>query len=363
MSLNIYDTHFMLAAVKELPAEHKFFKPRYFPTNEALDIFGTTRVLADYKEYGTKKAPFVLPRVGGIPVERDGFSTYDMEPANISVSLPLTIDELEKRGFGESLMSNLTPAQREQNLLIEDLATLSAMITRAEEALAVSVMIDNGCTMRHLTDKEGVYKDIKVKYYDGPSNPALFTPANAWSHSTYSNGTWTPGNWYDDICTMIGMLVKKGRPAKEILVATDVADFLMTDGWILAMLDNRRAEMGTLAPEALTEYVYELGTFNFKGRKLTIIACDGTYEEGGSDVPYIPDGTVIVTAPNCGKGLYGGVTQITPEGKTVTYAGTRVPQHIFTVRPPVKETMLTSRPLFAPQRANPWVTAKSVLGS
>lgn len=363
MPLNIYDTHFMLAAVEELPVEHSFFKPRYFPTNEQMDIFGTARVLADYKEHGAKKAPFVLPRVGGIPVTRDGFSTYDLEPANISVSLPLSIDELGKRGYGESVMSQLTPAQRETNLLMEDLINLSNMITRAEEALAIAVMIDNGCTMSHLTDQPGVYKDIKVKFYDGPNNPAQFTPANTWTHSTYSNGTWTPGNWYADICSMIGMLVKHGRAAKEILVAGDVADFFMNDGWVIAMLDNRRAEMGRIAPEALTEYVFEIGTFNFKGRMLPILACDGTYEENGSDVPYIPNGTVIVTAPNCGKGLYGGVTQITNDGKTETYAGTRVPQHIFTVRPPVKETQLTSRPLFVPRRANPWVTAKNVLGS
>lgn len=361
--MNIYDTYFMLAAVRELPPEHTFFKSRYFPTDTALDVFGTSRVLADYAEATTKKAPFVLPRVGGIPVERDGFSTYDLEPANISVSIPLTMDQLTKRGFGESLLSGATPAERAQYFLIHDLEQLSAMISRTEEVLAVQTIIDNGCVMRHLTDRAGVYKDIPVKFYDGEDNPACFTPSATWTHSTYSNGTWTPGNWYADICAMVSMLVRKGRSAREIIVASDVGEFLMSDGWVLAMLDNRRAEMGRIEPEALTEYVYELGTFSFNGRALTILVSDGTYEENGADVAYVPDGTVIVTAPNSGKGLYGAVTQNEADGNPVTYAGTRIPQRIFTQRPPVNEVQLTARPLFVPQRSNPWISAKKVFGN
>ena len=360
--MDIYSTYYMLAAVRETPVEHTFFKRRYFPTDAAMDIFGTSRVLADYKNEGTKKAPFVVPRIGSLPAGRDGFSTYELEPANISISIPLTLDQLQNRGFGESLLSEATPEEREKYFLISDLAELSARISRSEEVLAVKTMLDNGCTMRHLTDKDGIYEDVGVKFYEGNDNPALFTPANTWSHSEYSNGTWTPGNWYADICAMIGMLTKKGRPAREMIIGADVGEFLMNDGWILAMLDNRRAEMGRIAPSELTEYVYELGTFNFKGHNLTILVSDSTYEENGSDIAYVPNGTVIITAPGCGKGLYGAVTQMEADGNYHTYAGTRVPQHIFTIRPPVKETQLTARPLFVPQRANPWTVAKNVLG-
>lgn len=360
--MNIYSTYYMLAAVRELAVEHTFFKNRYFPTDVAMDVFGTSRVLADYKTESQKKAPFVLPRIGAIPVERAGFSVAELEPANIAVSIPLTIEQLQNRGFGESLMSEKTPAERAQHFLMHDLAELSAMISRSEEVLAVKTMLDNGCTMFHRTDREDVGEAIGCKFYDGDDNPALFTPAAAWTHSTYADGTWTPGSWYNDICAMIGMLTKKGRPAREILVSQDVGDFLMTDGWILAMLDNRRAEMGRIDPSVLTDYVYELGSFNFKGRLMPIIVSDGTYEENGVDVPYIPNGSVIVTAPGCGKGLYGAVTQMEADGNYRTHAGTRVPMHYFSQRPAVKETQMTSRPLLVPTRANPWSVAKNVLG-
>jgi len=363
MPLDIYSTYYMLAAVREVPLEHTFFKNRYFPTDDARDVFGTSKVLADYAQGKQKIAPFVVPRIGSLPVGREGFSTYELEPGNISISIPLTIDQLEKRQFGEALLSELTPAQRATYFLMEDLGTLSGMISRAEELLAVNTMLDNGCVMRHLTDKEGVYEDVNVKFYDGDSNPALFTPANTWTHSTKSGDTWTPGNWYADICAMIKMLTGKGRPVREIVVAEDVSDFLMTDGWFLSMLDNRNVNLGVIAPETLTEDVYSIGTFNFKGKKLPVLVNSATYEDAaGQDTAYVPAGTVIATAPRCGKGLYGAVTQMEDDEKYHTYAGKRVPQHLFTKRPPSSETQLSARPLFVPLRANPWTVAKSVLG-
>lgn len=361
--MDIYSTYFMLAAVREIPLEHTFFKNRYFPTDNAMDIFGTSRVLADYKEGKQKRAPFVLPRIGSIPGTRDGFSTAELEPANIAISMPLTLDQLQSRGFGESLLSTATPAERQRHFLVSDLQELSARISRSEELLAVQTILNNGTTMRHRTDRADVYENIGVQFYDGEDNPALFTPSKTWTHSTYANGTWTKGSWYDDICTMIRQLTQSGRPVHEIVVSEDVGDFLMDDGWILAMLDNRRAEMGRLDPSELTEFVYQLGSFNFKGRVLPILVSNGTYEdENGDDTAYVPDGTVIAIAPNVGRGLYGGVTQMENDGNFHTYAGKRVPQHIFTIRPPARETQLSCRPLFVPNRINPWRVAKNVLG-
>lgn len=66
--MNIYDTIYMLAAVETLTPEPTFFKRRYFPTDMDLDVFGTSKVLADYKEGSRKAAPFVVPRIGTCPL-------------------------------------------------------------------------------------------------------------------------------------------------------------------------------------------------------------------------------------------------------------------------------------------------------
>jgi len=357
--MNIYDTYYMLAAVKEMPLEHTFYKSRYFPTNEVLDVFGTTKVLADYKKQTNKNAPFVLPRIGSLPVGREGFSTYELEPAYIGVSMPLTFDQLRKRGFGESLLSEMTPEDRARLLQMSDMQELSAMISRTEELMACETMLNNGCTMRHETDKADVYEDVNVKFYDGDANPAAFTPASTWANSTSAT---KKGNWYNDICAMVKKLTSRGLPATEVIVANDVGSFLMDDPWLQAMLDNRRIEMGGIEPTELTPYVTKIGRFNFNGRVLDILVNDGTFDKDGVDTPYLAAGSVIVTAPGCGRGLYGAHTQVEKDEQWHTYAGMRIPQHIATIKPPATETQVVARPLMVPNRPNPWIAAKKVLG-
>lgn len=356
--MDIYDTLYMLAAIEELTPEPTFFKRRYFPTTLSSDVFGTSKVLADYKEGSRKAAPFVVPRIGALPVGRSGYSTYELEPGNIAISKPLTIDQLNRRGFGESIMSMVTPEQRARQLLMGDLSDLNARVSRTEEWLACETMLNNGCIMRHQTDNPDIYEDVPVKFYDGENNPALFTPAAKWTHGKDEH---TPGNWYEDIVQMVKMLTRRGKAATDLVVSNDVGNFLMEDPWIQYMMDNRRAEYGAINPDALTEYVITLGRFNFGGRRLEIFVNDGTFEDStGRDTPFLAEGSAIVTAPNCGKGLYGAVTQKEMDNQWHTHAGTRVPNHLSTIKPPADETIVSCRPLFVPKTVSPWTAAKNV---
>lgn len=257
-------------------------------------------------------------------------------------------------------MSTATPEMRARRLLMGDLSDLSARVSRTEEWLACQTMLDNGCVMRHQTDDPEIYEDVPVQFYDGENNPGLFTPGTPWTHTVKNaDGTLTIGNWYFDVIKMIKMLTQRGRAATDLVVANDVGNFLMEDLWIIEMMDNRRADYGAINPKELTEYVTSLGRFNFGGRRLEIFVNDGTFEdETGKDTPFLEDGSAIVTAPNCGKGLYGAVTQKEMDAKWHTYAGTRVPNYLSTIVPPADETIVSSRPLLVPKTVSPWTSGK-----
>lgn len=363
--MNPFNTYFLQAAIEELPIEHTFFRDRYFPTNDVMDVFGTSHVLADYREGSQKIAPFVLPRIGAIPATRDGFSVYDLEPMNIAVSMPLTIDNLIPRGFGEALMSSRTPADRARALIVEDLAELNRMVGRAEELLAIQTVLDNGATMFHRTDDKDIGEDISVKFYDGVNNPAAFTPASPWAQSTFSSGDWTKGNWYTDMSAMVRAARQRGVQLTEFVVSNDVASFLLDDGWFMMMLDNRRVELGRLAPEVLTNDVWELGYISIEGANVRILSHIGVYEDAsGNSVSFLPAGTVIGISPDVGRGLYGGVTLMDPRTQEFyTQAGRRVAEAIVTQRPPARETCVYARPLYVPRRKAPWMVAKNVFGA
>ena len=349
--MNIYDTYFLLAAVKEIPLSHSFFRDRYFPTSDSLDIFGTSKVLVDFSEGGTKLAPFVVPRIGGVSILRSGFETFELEPPNISLKSTLTNDDLQSRGFGESLMSGLTPADRESVFLMDDMLELDARITRREEWMAVETMLGNGCVMKHITDREDVaFEEIEARYYRGADNP-----------SEYTSAAWTASNWRKHVTAMVKRLSARGLPATDLVVAPDVGEFIEMDPWVEKRLDNRRMEYGHIAPKELTDGTTFLGQLNFGGKMLNIIIVEETYEDDkGSTTPYLPDGSAIVTAPDCGHTIYGGVTQMEKDEKRHTHAGKRVPRYFADVKTSVSEIMLTSKPLMAPRRMSPWQVAKDV---
>lgn len=363
--MDCFNTYFLQAAIEVIPIRHTWFRDRYFPTDLEMDVFGTSHVLADFRELSQKAAPFVLPRIGAIPTTRVGFSTYDLEPMNIAVSLPLTIDNLVHRGFGESLMSRMTPADRERRFIIEDLEQINRMIDRSEELLAIQTILDNGATMFHRTDDKDIGENISVKFYDGVDNPCLFTPANTWTQSTFSNGDWTKGNWYTDMSAMVRSARQRGVVITEFMLSQDVASWLLDDGWFMMMLDNRRVEMARLSPDVLTDDVVELGYINIDGANIRILYHIGLYEnDAGNEVSFLPAGTVIGISPDVGRGLYGGVTLMDPVTRRFyTVAGRRVAEAIVTQRPPARETCVYSKPLFVPRRKAPWVVAKNVFGA
>lgn len=351
--MNIYDTYFMLAAIREVPLMHTFFRDRYFPTNTMLDIFGTSRVFVDYKDGNKKLAPFVVPRIGGVSVLRQGFDTFELEPPNISLKRALSVDHLKGRGFGESLSSTMTPAAREAMLLLDDLRELSDRITRREEWMAVETILNNGCTMKHITDREDVFEEVEARFYRGTDNPALFTPATPWTSGD--------SGWRKDVTAMAKMLSARGLPATDLVVAPDVGEFIEEDAWFRERLDNRNMDYGSISPNELTNGTTLLGRLNFGGKVLSIIVSEETYEdESGNDVPYLPNGTVIITAPGCGHTIYGGVTQMEQDQNFYTHAGTRVPKHDADPKHDTKEVRVTSKPLMAPKNRNPWMVAKKV---
>ena len=54
MAIDFLNTYQLLQAVKEQPPMSTFLRDRYFPTNDATDIFATTKVLVEYKD-GNRK--------------------------------------------------------------------------------------------------------------------------------------------------------------------------------------------------------------------------------------------------------------------------------------------------------------------
>ena len=239
MNLDFLTTHTLLASVEQTPPLHTFLRDRYFPTANG-DIFSTHDVLVEYKDGTQVVAPVVAPRKGGVTVMRDGYEVKQYEPAYIAPRRALTIDDLEKRQFGEALYSNLSPAQRALAITPLDLQELSDMITRREEQMCAEVMQTNKLSLTQIADDKDTGETWDMAFYSEDSNPAAYTPSANWS----TTSTTILG----DIKAMINMLVTKGLGATDLIVGADVADILINNAAFKELLDIRRYELGNVDP-------------------------------------------------------------------------------------------------------------------
>ena len=351
MPFNFYDTHTLLMAVEQLTPPTSFLRDRYFPTNDMNDLFATTDVLVEYKD-GTKKlAPFVAPRKGGVPILRQGYEMKSFTPPNIAPSRPLSIDDIKKRGFGEALLTTLTPEQRQYSLVLKDAQELSEYITRREEWMCAEVMQTNGCIMKHIADDATEADEMEVRYYSEGSNPAKFTPSTNWTKD-YDGIT-------ADIAAMAKLLTRRGLPARELVCGGAAAEALMNNTEIQKRLDIKNYDAGRIDPATLPNGAAHIATLNIQGRLIDVICYDEVYtDDDGDTQAFIGDKNVVLTAPGAGRLCYGAVSQIEQsDGLFHTYTGRRVPKYLSEPQKNTRSLTMTSCPLPMPIQKNPFIVA------
>ena len=326
MPFNFYDTHTLLMAVQQLTPAATFLRDRYFPTNDASDIFATDDVLVEFRDGSKKLAPFVAPRKGGVTVLRAGYNMERYTPPFVAPRRVLT-------------------------LILRDADELGELITNREEAMAAETMLTNGCVMKHIADDVDKADEMEIRFYSEASNPATYTPTAKWDA--------TGGKILKDLEAMIRMLTKRGLRASDLVCSPDVADTIINDAAVQKLLDNRRIESGNVEPELLPDGAAIVARLNVLGRIISVISYDLTYtDDEGNDKLYIPSGKCVLTAPGAGRTAYGAVSQVEQsDGEFHTYAGRRVPKYVSSAEGNSRTLTISSRPLMIPNNKNPFIVA------
>ncbi len=352
--IDIYSTQTMVTALEHIPPKPIFLKDRYFPTSDN-DIFTTEDVLVDYKdEYQRKMAPCVIPMRGGIPVARTGYKTERLTPPYVAPERVLTIDDLNKRQFGETLFSRRKPAEREAAILKRDLVELCEMIDMREEFMSAMVLFENGYNLRQYADEYGgdKYEEFTIHFYDEESNPAVYTPSASWDGGD--------DQFYQDLMVIIRAQRRRGIPVADLLLGENVAVELMKNDFLLKLLDNRRVQIGEIKPKELPNGATSYGKIIVDGIALELISYNLQYVDEKNIVQnLVPADSIAVTAPNTGKILYGTVMQVEEsDRKFHSYTAKRVPHIVTNVKDSIRTLTEKSRPLAVPNVKNATISAK-----
>ena len=350
-NIDFFDTYYMAGMVEEIVPDQTFFRDRYFGEAEE---FKTDKVLIEYMDGDRKMAPFVDPRAGDIPVDREGYRLYEFTAPMIAPSRLLTVDDLQKRGFGEALYSNSTPAERARRLQIRDLQDLTKRIIRREEWMAAQTMINNGVTCQEYIDDKTVGRSLPIYFYDTiGSNPSIYT-GSTWSSFAIMQA---------DVAAMCDNLTERGLPAQDLILGSSVWATVKQFSDLQQLLDKRHEFIGEVSSRIIAPGVTHVGTLDFDGYMLNILVPKEKYLDGsGNSVSMFPVKSALVTAPNCGKRYYGAITQIpygsdTPE----TFAGQRIPKLVVDQENDTRKLRLASRPVTAPKNKAPWIYFGNVI--
>ena len=356
-TLDIFNTYYLAGLVSTIEPEQMFFRDRYFPTGED-DIFKADKVLVEYEEKGRRMAPFVVRRKGDIPVAREGYEVHELEPPYVAPSRLLTLDDLDRRGFGEALLSGRTPGQRAVAMQVADMRDLDARITRREEWMAAQTMVHNGFTAVSYIDGKAEGVEYHAYYYDraGGDNPALYTVGGHWDADAGGAAFWA------DVQAMCELLADRGLPATDLVVGTATGAYIQHNEIVKEWLDNRRFEYGQMAPSVRYPGVAWLGHLNFGGFDLDIFVVRETYVgDDGVARRQFPEDAAMAAAPGCGHFMYGQVSQLEPDEQFHTFAARRVPKFTADREGDTRKLRLACRPLAAPKYKAPWIFAPHVV--
>jgi len=352
-NLNILSSHALIRSASQLVRPVTFLRDRYFPTNDSTDIFSTDDVLMEFQDGNKKLAPFVAPRKAGVTILREGYTMERYTPPFIGPKRPLTVDDLNKRGFGEALFTQLTPEQRQAALIFKDMQDMDDMIARREESMAAELLLNNKLVMKHIADDTTKYEEMEIQFYAG-TNPNAATIATKWDASG--------ANILGDLGVLVRKITSKGLPATDLICSPEVADVIVSDPTIEKYLDNRRYELGKVDPTLLPAGASLICVLNIKGRYINVITYDETYtSDNGADTQFITPKYAILTAPNCGRTLYGAVTQVEQEdGQFHTRTGRRIPKYVSDATGNTRDIYLASRPLLTPNNKSAWITFQAL---
>lgn len=347
----VTDTYKLINAVKKMYPVVQFFKNRYFPDGK---VYYSEKALVETKKKGRAVAPFVIPVVGGIALESEGYRAMEIEAPYIAPKKIITAAQLEKKAFGESPESGRTPAQRENELEAEYMDDLRKSVLRRHELMCTELLLTGKVLMKHYANGDdaarGVNYDLKyLQFYDKE-----FT-------NKYTFGTdfrkMSASLKIQEFYKMASELRKRGIRATDIVMASDVSMELMSKDDFLKFYDIAKVDFGDIKQTELPEGVVCNGRININGVVMTMFTYDEAYEDlDGQEKPFIPEGTILFLQPGMGETVYAQVTFFSG-GSFKSYAEKIVPRFVGSEKENTAEVQVFSRPVPYPYDWEGWLVA------
>lgn len=343
-TIDIYQPRYLAEVVRQAPPVHTYFRDHFF--NRVL-TFATERVDIDLVKGDRKILPYVHPDAGGKAVKMDGYQTKSYAAPLVSGYIVTTASQMMARLPGETLYSGMTPAQRAAQQLVLEYNTLNDAATRREEYMCVEA-IKTGAI--HV-EGPGVKEDIDFDF----TNTVALTGAAQWGQS----GADILGDledWAEHV------LVNGFTNVDTLILGKEACRKLLADQAILKYMDNRRVELGIIAPRELPGGVMYIGHLNKPS--LDIYEYAGVYTDDWTDPanpivkPLVDDNMAILISSAASFVMAYGACNYYDESRQLVTAQTSRLLHSYIAHNPERHILqLDARPLPIPDKVDSWLVA------
>ena len=347
----VTETRKLIRTVKKLYPVVQFFKNRYFPDGP---VYYSEKALIETKNKGRKIAPFVVPVVGGIVMESEGYRAREIEAPYIAPKMPITAKELEQKAFGESPESERTPEDRENEIEAEHLDDLRQSIFRRMESMCTSIITDGRIVMNHYASAEdaatNTNPDVKLLQFYDDQFDNRHKMGKPFADMTASEKIM-------ELYKMAAKLKKRGFKATDMVMTSDVSMLLMTDEKFLDFYDKSKVNIGSIDSKELPDGVTYNGSININGIVMSMFTYDNDFEDlDGAIKEMLPAGTIAFLHPEMGETVYAQVTFV-KDGNFRSYADKIVPRVVADEKNNMMEVQTFSRPVPYPFHWDSWLVA------
>ncbi len=349
MSFNVNDTRTMLAALERSFAPSTTLVDTFFPDER---VFTTKVVDMEMRKGDRKMAPFAVPGTKGVNLSRGGSEIKTYTPPLMKPKRVISVEDVEGRGFGETIYSTKTPAERAAELRAKDLVDLRNACYRRQEYMAAQLLINGAYECKGFAD-DGTTQVVDNISFDFKQKTTL-SGGDTWDNAS--------AKIYDNIGDASAKIRKNAGVIPTVAIVSDtVVKYLMENTQLLKWLNVPNAQnmsLMSIQPRLQRPDLMRVGMI--QSLNMEIYSYSGGYadDETGEFKPYIPDNHVIIGAPKIGRRLYGAVSQMEDDKALHTYASQFVPKYTVDTENDTSALALSSRCVIVPDWNDLWCTIK-----
>ncbi len=332
--MNLYDTMTLVGMIDALDTPRRFIFDSFFGT--ATITFDTEEILFDKISPSRRIAPYVSPLVAGKAQSLRGATATSFRPAYVKPKAAVNPAAALKRRPGERIGGEMSPADRFDRLLVQELEDQDRQITRREELMAIEILRTGKIVV-----ESPEFPKMEVDFGRPAGHTVTLAGANRWGQAGVSPLDSIKA-WAQTVHD------NSGAHPGVVIMDPQAAELLLADPDLLKILDNRRqadgqmqlagAVTGAQGVEAVR--LGAIGQFEFWQYQQTY------KDDAGALQKMMPANTVLMGSVGIeGYACYGAIQDV-----AALQAMARFPKMWEEKDPSVAMVMTQSAPLPVPAR-------------